>query len=159
MPFRYVKEIPHGAFVQRALKYVKQFLFRSLAYKQTCRSGLEVQWFQDRKSQTGYRAMYGYENLRSKELGKDGDIDLESGSGDKLFPGISYSENQLRWGLIRKVYGILTAQLLLTTLVSVAVVFYAPLSNLLQGSSGLLSLFSISSLIRKIFVFALDLFR
>jgi len=61
--------------------------------------------------------------------------DIEEGT---LYPGIGYGENQLRWGFIRKVYGILTAQLLLTTLVSSATVLYAPLNDLLRGNSALL---------------------
>lgn len=61
--------------------------------------------------------------------------DIEEGT---LYPGIGYGENQLRWGFIRKVYGILAAQLVLTTLVSSATVLYAPLNNLLRGNSPLL---------------------
>ncbi|KAF9607166.1 hypothetical protein IFM89_032388 [Coptis chinensis] len=70
--------------------------------------------------------------------------DLEEGT---LYPGLSYGENELRWGFIRKVYGILSAQILLTTLVSSLTVLYTPLNNLLQGSSGLLFLFAILPLI------------
>ncbi|XP_038720692.1 BI1-like protein [Tripterygium wilfordii] len=74
--------------------------------------------------------MSGYERV-AKEL------DLEAGNEETLFPGLSLGENQLRWGFIRKVYGILAAQIILTTAVSAATVLYAPLTNLLQGSSGL----------------------
>jgi hypothetical protein len=74
------------------------------------------------------------------------DVDLEGGKGETLYPGLSYGENQLRWGFIRKVYGILSAQLVLTTAVSAAVVLYAPLNVLLNGNSGLLFLFSVLSL-------------
>ncbi|KAH9623894.1 hypothetical protein KSS87_003110 [Heliosperma pusillum] len=48
-----------------------------------------------------------------------GDIE----EGEVLYPGLGYGENQLRWGFVRKVYGILSAQLILTTLVSLATVF------------------------------------
>ncbi|XVF62735.1 hypothetical protein PTKIN_Ptkin09bG0031900 [Pterospermum kingtungense] len=48
------------------------------------------------------------------------------------------AENELRWGFIRKVYGILAAQLVLTTIVSTIVVLSAPLNQLLLGNSGLL---------------------
>ncbi|KAG8370119.1 hypothetical protein BUALT_Bualt14G0084300 [Buddleja alternifolia] len=67
---------------------------------------------------------------------KGGDIDIES--GDLLYPGIGYGENQLRWGFIRKVYGILAAQIALTTAVSAATVLYAPINDLLRGNSGIL---------------------
>ncbi|MFQ6646139.1 hypothetical protein Gotur_018997 [Gossypium turneri] len=63
-------------------------------------------------------------------------VDLES--GDTLYRGLSYGENQLRWGFIRKVYGILAAQLVLTTVVSAFVVFSAPVNELLRGNSGIL---------------------
>ncbi|CAI5457925.1 unnamed protein product [Closterium sp. Yama58-4] len=44
--------------------------------------------------------------------------DLEAGpSSDLLYPGITLSENEMRWGFIRKVYGIIGAQLLLTAAV------------------------------------------
>lgn len=61
--------------------------------------------------------------------------DIEEGT---LYPGIGYGENQLRWGFIRKVYGILAAQFVLTTVVSSATVLYAPLNDLLRGNSALL---------------------
>ncbi|KAK3010653.1 hypothetical protein RJ639_011818 [Escallonia herrerae] len=61
--------------------------------------------------------------------------DIEEGT---LYPGIGYGENQLRWGFIRKVYGILAAQMVLTTVVSSVTVLYAPVNDLLRGNSGLL---------------------
>ncbi|XP_071723381.1 BI1-like protein [Rutidosis leptorrhynchoides] len=84
--------------------------------------------------------MKGYEGVSST------DVDLEAGTGETLYPGLSYGENQLRWGFIRKVYGILAAQLILTTAVSAAVVLYAPLNGLLTGNSGLMFLFCVLSL-------------
>ncbi|PKI26303.1 hypothetical protein CRG98_049008, partial [Punica granatum] len=57
---------------------------------------------------------------------------------ETLYPGLSHGENQLRWGFIRKVYGILAAQILLTTVVSAVTVLYAPVNELLRGSPGLL---------------------
>lgn len=65
-----------------------------------------------------------------------GDFDIEQ--GNLLYPGIGYGENELRWGFIRKVYGILAAQILLTTVVSAFTVLYLPLNQLLRGNSGLL---------------------
>lgn len=86
--------------------------------------------------------MLGYEGVRSKDDGKF-EVDLEGGDGDRLYPGLSYGENQLRWGFIRKVYGILTAQIVLTTLVSSITVLYTPVNDLLRGNSGLLLFLSI----------------
>lgn len=80
---------------------------------------------------------HGYASVSTGAAGyKAVDIDIES--GDKLYPGIGHGENQLRWGFIRKVYGILAAQILLTTAVSAATVLYAPINDLLRGNSGLL---------------------
>ncbi|KAL3508003.1 hypothetical protein ACH5RR_033385 [Cinchona calisaya] len=64
-------------------------------------------------------------------------VDLEAG-GNLLYPGIGYGENQLRWGFIRKVYGILAAQIVLTTLVSALIVLHDPINQLLRGNSILL---------------------
>ncbi|KAH9623896.1 hypothetical protein KSS87_003112 [Heliosperma pusillum] len=72
-----------------------------------------------------------------------GDIE----EGEVLYPGLGYGENQLRWGFIRKVYGILSAQLILTTLVSLATVLYTPINDTLRNNSGLLLLFAILPLI------------
>lgn len=58
---------------------------------------------------------------------KADEIDLES--GETLYPGISYGENQLRWGFIRKGYGILAAQLVLTTVVSAFMVLSTPVNE------------------------------
>lgn len=84
--------------------------------------------------------------------GKDDDleIDLEAGGvSDRLYPGIGYGENQLRWGFIRKVYGILCAQILLTTLVSSLFVLYPPISTGLQNTPALGLAFAILPFIRK----------
>lgn len=74
----------------------------------------------------------GYTSVKRDEA----ELDIES--GETLYPGLSLGENQLRWGFIRKVYGILSAQILLTTIVSVITVFYTPLNLLLRGNSPLL---------------------
>ncbi|GKE67502.1 BI1-like protein, partial [Tanacetum coccineum] len=77
-----------------------------------------------------------FTTLSTKSDHKEDDIDLELGG--TLYPGISHGENILRWGFIRKVYGILAAQMVLTTLVSFATVLYAPVNEMLRGNSGLL---------------------
>ncbi|KAL1290463.1 hypothetical protein HN51_064882 [Arachis hypogaea] len=80
----------------------------------------------------------GYANLATSEpiSKKPHQYDVES--GETLFPGLSPGENQLRWGFIRKVYGILSFQIVLTTLVSLLTVLYSPLNDLLRGNSLLL---------------------
>lgn len=85
--------------------------------------------------------MFGYSSVSNKDTGKE--LDLEAGNGETLYPGLSLGENQLRWGLIRKVYGILAAQLVLTTIVAAATVLYTPITDLLRGSFGFVMLLSI----------------
>lgn len=75
--------------------------------------------------------------------------DIEEGT--VLYPGLSYGENQLRWGFIRKVYGILSAQIVLTTLVSLLTVLYAPINETLRGNSGLLLFFAFMPFVCKSF--------
>lgn len=85
--------------------------------------------------------------------GKDDDleIDLEAGGiSDRLYPGIGYGENQLRWGFIRKVYGILCAQVLLTTIVSSLIVLYPPISTRLQNTPSLGLAFAILPFVREL---------
>ena len=52
-------------------------------------------------------------------------IDPESLEEVPLAPGMSPTENMLRWGFIRKVYGIISAQLLLTV-ITCSVVLFSP---------------------------------
>lgn len=61
----------------------------------------------------------------SKYAGYSTTPDLEQGYGTTpaLYPGIPADENELRWGFIRKVYSILSIQVLLTAAVSAFVVF------------------------------------
>lgn len=80
--------------------------------------------------------MYGFTSVSSKE-----EVDLEAGG--TLYPGLSFAENQLRWGFIRKVYGILSAQIVLTTIVSSVTVLYTPINDLLRGNSAVLLFFLI----------------
>ncbi|KAA8548681.1 hypothetical protein F0562_000365 [Nyssa sinensis] len=60
--------------------------------------------------------------------------DVETGNNGQLYP--SMMENpQLRWGFIRKVYVILSMQLLLTVGVSVTVMFVRPISHFLTRTT------------------------
>ncbi|CAN6452772.1 unnamed protein product [Victoria cruziana] len=70
--------------------------------------------------------------------------DVEAGT---LYPGLSCGDNELRWGFIRKVYGILATQVLLTTFVSAVVVLYSPINQALKDSPGLLLGFSLLPLL------------
>ncbi|KAL8171335.1 hypothetical protein V2J09_023139 [Rumex salicifolius] len=65
--------------------------------------------------------------------------DIEEGT---LYPGLGYGENELRWGFIRKVYGILCARIVLTTLVSLVTVLCDPVNQLLQNNSSVLLFFA-----------------
>ncbi|VFQ79817.1 unnamed protein product [Cuscuta campestris] len=83
--------------------------------------------------------------LGFERLSRGGDAAVGGAKGDieegTLHPGLGYGENLLRWAFIRKVYGILAAQILVTTLVSAVTVFYAPVNELLRTNSGLLLFF------------------
>lgn len=82
--------------------------------------------------------MHGYASVSTGDAAglKVEDFDIES--GDRLYPGIGHGENLLRWGFIRKVYGIMAAQILLTTAVTAATVLYAPINDLLRANPGFL---------------------
>jgi hypothetical protein len=75
--------------------------------------------------------MFGFTSISTKG-------DIEEGT---LYPGLDHGENKLRWGFIRKVYGILAAQMVLTTIVSSITVFYSPVNELLKGNSGVMLFF------------------
>lgn len=69
--------------------------------------------------------------------------DLESGpSSDMLYPGIGMSDNAMRWGFIQKVYGIISAQLVLTALVG-SVFAFTPSIQEFAMSSAIFSFFAI----------------
>lgn len=76
-------------------------------------------------------------------------VDLEAGTGETLYPGISRGESALRWGFVRKVYGILAAQLLLTTAVSALTVLHPTLNATLSDSPGLALVLAVLPFIRK----------
>jgi FtsH-binding integral membrane protein len=63
--------------------------------------------------------------------------DIETGNAG-LYPGISAEDNVLRWAFIRKVYGILSTQMVLTTAVAAVIVFSIPVRDFFASSPGLL---------------------
>lgn len=77
--------------------------------------------------------------------------DLEAGFGGSsmLYPGIGADENTLRWGFIRKVYGILSVQILLTTIVAGSVVYFEGLKTFFQQTPGLVLFLAFVPLISK----------
>lgn len=84
-----------------------------------------------------------------KEKVEASEVDLEAGTGETLYPGISRGESALRWGFVRKVYGILAAQLLLTTAVSALTVLHPTLNATLSDSAGLALVLAVLPFIRK----------
>uniref|UniRef100_A0A0E0L2B9 BI1-like protein n=1 Tax=Oryza punctata TaxID=4537 RepID=A0A0E0L2B9_ORYPU len=84
-------------------------------------------------------------------------VDLEAGTGETLYPGISRGESALRWGFVRKVYGILAAQLLLTTAVSALTVLHPTLNATLSSSPTLALVLAVLPFVRKIVLEALIL--
>jgi protein lifeguard len=84
-----------------------------------------------------------------KEKVEVSEVDLEAGTGETLYPGISRGESALRWGFVRKVYGILAAQLLLTTAVAALTVLHPTLNATLSDSAGLALVLAVLPFIRK----------
>lgn len=82
--------------------------------------------------------MFGYTKVSNTKVGEDVEIDLETGGTSTLYPGLSPGENQLRWGFIRKVYGIVATQLVLTTIVSCITILYTPINEVLKANPGFL---------------------
>lgn len=91
------------------------------------------------------RSPYGYTGagpsgfmypISSKEEFRD----IEQGYGDQpsLYPNINRDENAMRWAFIRKVYIILSLQLILTAVVAGVVAFYHPVSEFLVRTPGLI---------------------
>ncbi len=68
------------------------------------------------------------------QAGFDDDIEKGFGQTPVLYPGIGADENTLRWGFIRKVYGILSVQFVLTTVVAGFVVLSTPVSQFFQAN-------------------------
>ena len=86
--------------------------------------------------------------------------DLEAGYGTTpaLYPGISADENELRWGLIRKVYSILSIQVLLTAAVASFVVFTPAVLEFFASHAWILLFTSFAPLICEFWTLSVSLF-
>ena len=73
--------------------------------------------------------------------------DPESLEDVPLLPGISKTENALRWGFIKKVYGIIATQLTLTAVVALAIYAVPPVQNFVLGSPAFQITFALLPLI------------
>eukprot|EP00899_Mesostigma_viride_P023959 jgi/Mesvir1/4748/Mv05537-RA.2 len=63
--------------------------------------------------------------------------DVEAGRSDILYPGLSEADSAMRWGFVRKVYGILSAQLVLSLVVGSLMVFNGSVPQFLAANPGL----------------------
>jgi len=66
--------------------------------------------------------------------------DIEAGGGNELYPGMKES-SELRWAFIRKVYSILSLQLLVTVGVSAVVYFVRPIPEFITETHRGLAVF------------------
>lgn len=76
-------------------------------------------------------------------------IDPESLEELPLVPGLSKTENLLRWGFVQKVYGIIGFQLLLTAAVCLVIYSVQPVQNFILNSIAFQITFAILPLIGK----------
>ncbi|EFJ06315.1 hypothetical protein SELMODRAFT_430816 [Selaginella moellendorffii] len=91
--------------------------------------------------------MYGSTSGNFKGGGGYADIETGYEPSGALYPGIDYSDNVLRWGFIRKVYGILSTQIVLTALVAAVIVFSQPVADFFAHNTLLLVLLALLPLI------------
>ncbi|PWA96727.1 bax inhibitor-1 family protein [Artemisia annua] len=87
-----------------------------------------------------------------------GKSDIETGPSGKLYPTMTESP-ELRWGFIRKVYAIVTVQLLLTVAVGALVVKFHPIVKFFTATTGGLVCYVILLIIPFIMLFLLFCFH
>ena len=75
--------------------------------------------------------------------------DIES-QEELLVPGMSKTDNMLRWGFIRKVYGIVSLQLILTAIVAGIIYAVPPVRGFVTSSLAFQLTFAILPLVGKI---------
>jgi FtsH-binding integral membrane protein len=73
--------------------------------------------------------------------------DPESLEDLPLVPGMSKTENMLRWGFIKKVYGIIACQVLLTSVVASVIYLNQPIQNFVLNSPAFQLTFAILPLV------------
>lgn len=61
--------------------------------------------------------------------------DPESLEDIPLVPGLNKLDNMLRWGFIKKVYGIISAQMVLTVAVASIIIFNEPVGHFVTTSA------------------------
>ena len=61
--------------------------------------------------------------------------DPESLEDVPLVPGLNKLDNMLRWGFIKKVYGIISAQMILTVAVASIIIFNEPVGHFVTTSA------------------------
>ena len=61
--------------------------------------------------------------------------DPESLEDVPLVPGLNKLDNMLRWGFIKKVYGIISAQMILTVAVASVIIFNEPVEHFVTTSA------------------------
>lgn len=73
--------------------------------------------------------------------------DPESLEDVPLVPGLNKLDNMLRWGFIKKVYGIISAQMILTVAVASVIIFNEPVEHFVTTSAPFqISVFALSFL-------------
>lgn len=75
--------------------------------------------------------------------------DVESLEDIPLVPGMGKSENMLRWGFIKKVYGIIACQVLLTAAVAATIYMVRPVQDFVLGSVAFQVTFAILPLVGR----------
>ena len=75
---------------------------------------------------------------------------MESLEDIPLIPGMGKTENMLRWGFIKKVYGIIAFQLLLTAVVAAIIYTVQPVQNFVLGSVAFQITFAVLPLIGEL---------
>lgn len=73
--------------------------------------------------------------------------DVESLEDVPLVPGMGKTENMLRWGFIKKVYGIIACQILLTVVVSAIIYSIQPVQDFVLGSTAFQITFAVLPLV------------
>lgn len=88
-----------------------------------------------------------HKNMFSLQYDQYRDIESQE---ELLVPGMSKTDNMLRWGFIRKVYGIVSLQLILTAIVAGIIYAVPPVRGFVTSSLAFQLTFAILPLVGKI---------